>query len=144
MDGGEIAGTVFEHLAPAKASLLLGWTLKSADPATGDVEIGFEAKPEFANPRGFIQGGILAAMLDDTMGPAVFVRTNGRLFPVTIDLHAQYLRPVKAGPVTAKARVVQLGKTVAFMEGELFGPDGQVAVRAAASASLFRTRPEEG
>jgi len=144
VDGGAITGTVFENLAPAKASLLLGWTLKSADPATGDVEIGFEAKPEFANPRGFIQGGILAAMLDDTMGPAVFVRTKGQQFPVTIDLHAQYLRPVKAGPVTAKARVVQLGKTVAFMEGELFDAEGQVAVKATASASLFRTRPEEG
>ena len=144
MDGGSITGTVFEHLPPPKASMLLGWTLKSADPATGDVEIGFEARPEFANPRGFIQGGILAAMLDDTMGPAVFVRTKGQQFPVTIDLHAHYLRPVKAGPVSAKARVVQLGKTVAFMEGELFDGDGNVAVRATASASLFRTRPEEG
>ena len=140
MDGGAVAGTVFEHLPPPKASVLLGWTLRSADPATGDVEIGFEAKPEFANPRGFIQGGILAAMLDDTMGPAVFVRTRGELFPVTIDLHAQYLRPVTAGPVTAKARVVQLGKTVAFTEGELFDADGQLAVRATASASLFRMR----
>ncbi|HEX8568756.1 MAG TPA: PaaI family thioesterase [Caulobacteraceae bacterium] len=142
MDGGAISGTVFEHLPPPKASVLLGWTLRSADPATGDVEIDFEAKPEFANPRGFIQGGILAAMLDDTMGPAVFVRTRGQLFPVTIDLHAQYLKPVKAGRLSAKARVVRLGKTVAFMEGELFDGDGDVVVKATASASLFRTRPE--
>ncbi len=144
MNPASVRGTVFERMAPPKASTLLGWTLRSHDEATGDVEIGFEAKPEFANPRGYIQGGILAAMLDDTMGPAVFIRTGGEYFPVTIDLHAQYLRPVRAGPVTAKARVVQLGKTVAFMEGELFDAEGQVAVKATASASLFRTRPEEG
>jgi uncharacterized protein (TIGR00369 family) len=140
--GGAVAGTVFEHLPPPKASTLLGWTLKTLDQETGEVEIGFEAKPEFANPRGFIQGGILAAMLDDTMGPAVFARTKGQYFPVTIDLHAQYLRPVTAGPVSVKARVVQLGKTVVFMEGELFDAEGQMAVKATVSASLFRMRPE--
>jgi acyl-coenzyme A thioesterase PaaI-like protein len=31
-------------------------------------------------PAGLIQGGILSAMLDDTMGPAVFVKTEGRLY----------------------------------------------------------------
>jgi len=53
-----------------------------AGPEEGWNRIGFEGKPEFRNrsrAAGLIQGGILPAMLDDTMGPAVFLKTNGRL-----------------------------------------------------------------
>ncbi len=50
------------------AAKLLGWKLISLDAAAGEIEVGFEGKPEFANPIGNIQGGILSAMLDDTMG----------------------------------------------------------------------------
>src|SRR5581483_6392636 len=49
---------------------LLGWTLVSVDPARGEIRVRFEAKPDFLNPAGTVQGGILTAMLDDTMGPA--------------------------------------------------------------------------
>ena len=38
------------------------------------------ARKSFCNPAGFVQGGILSAMLDDTMGPAVFVMTDGKLY----------------------------------------------------------------
>jgi hypothetical protein len=49
---------------------LLGWTLLSIDPERGEIRVSFEAKPDFLNPAGTVQGGILSAMLDDTMGPA--------------------------------------------------------------------------
>ena len=44
---------------------LLGCEIVTAEP--GSVESVFEAKPEFANPMGKIQGGFLSAMLDATM-----------------------------------------------------------------------------
>ena len=33
--------------------------------------VQFDAKPEFLNPMGNIQGGFLAAMLDSTLSPAL-------------------------------------------------------------------------
>ena len=39
----------------------------------------------------------LAAMLDDTMGPAVFVMTEGRLYTATISLTVNFLAPAKPG-----------------------------------------------
>jgi acyl-coenzyme A thioesterase PaaI-like protein len=50
---------------PAVARLL-GWTLLSIDPERGEIRVRFEAKPDFLNPAGTVQGGILSAMLDDT------------------------------------------------------------------------------
>lgn len=62
--------------APAAADTL-GWELLAIDPDTGTIEVGFEASDAFLNPLGVVQGGFLAAMLDDTMGPAL-VATLGR------------------------------------------------------------------
>lgn len=103
----------------------------------GEIELGFDGKPEFLNPMGTVQGGFLSAMLDDTMGPLIFAMTQGRQFGTTIDLHVHFLKPVRSGPITTKARVTQLGKKVAFAEGQLFDRDGQLAARASCSALLL-------
>src|SRR5215472_14157895 len=116
--------TALDHLTPPPSSRLLGWHLIEARPKDGWIRIGFEGKREFCNPAGFIQGGILAAMLDDTMGPAVFAMTEGRLYTATISLTVNFLAPAKPGRIIGEARVTQLGKTVAFIEGRLTAKDG--------------------
>lgn len=128
--------TIFDRLPAPPAAETLGWELLSLDAAAGTIELAFNAKPDFANPTGHIQGGFLAAMLDDTMGPALFAMTDGKRFGSTIDLHVHYLRPVLPGRVTTKGRVVKFGTRIAFMEGELFTADGDLAAKATASASL--------
>lgn len=59
------------------AAKMLGWQLVSADPDGGTVEAAFTADDRFINPAGVVQGGFLATMLDDTLGPAL-VATLGR------------------------------------------------------------------
>jgi uncharacterized protein (TIGR00369 family) len=118
--------TALDHLAAPPSSKLLGWHLIDARPREGWVRIGFDGKPAFCNPAGFIQGGILSAMLDDTMGPAVFVMTEGKLYTATITMTVNFLAPAKPGPITGEADVTQLGKTIAFMAGRLTADDGTV------------------
>ena len=131
--------TALDHLTAPPSSKLLGWHLIDARPAEGWIRIGFDGKPEFCNPAGFVQGGILSAMLDDTMGPAVFVMTEGRLFTSTITMTVNFLAPAKPGPIVGEARVTQLGKTIAFMEGRLTAADGAVLATATTSARLVET-----
>ena len=108
-------------------------------PEEGWIRIGFDGKPEFVNPAGLIQGGILSAMLDDTMGPAVFVKTNGRLYTATISMNISFLAHAIVGPIIGEATVVQLGKTVAFMEGRLTDETGRLLATATANARLVET-----
>ena len=136
--------TAFDGLAMPPCAKLLGWRLIDARPADGWVRIGFEGKPEFVNPAGFIQGGFLAAMLDDTMGPAVFVHTEGRVFTPTIDMHVSYLAPARPGPLYGEGQVVQAGKSIAFLEGKLMDLSGTVVARATASARLVPTEKAIG
>ena len=128
--------TALDHFTAPPSSKLLGWHLLDARPGEGWVRIGFEGKPEFCNPAGFVQGGLLSAMLDDTMGPAVFIMTEGKLYTTTLTLTVNFLKPAKPGPIIGEARVTQLGKTIAFVEGQLMTADGAVLATATASARL--------
>ena len=131
--------TALDRLEAPPSSRLLGWHLLDARPEAGWIRIGFEGKREFCNPAGFIQGGILGAMLDDTMGPAVFIMTEGRLYTATITMTVNFLAPAKVGPITGEANVTQLGRTVAFVEGRLTAEDGTLLATATASARLVET-----
>jgi uncharacterized protein (TIGR00369 family) len=128
--------TALDRLAPPPSSKLLGWHLLDARPAQGWIRVGFDGNAEFCNPAGFVQGGILSAMLDDTMGPAVFVMTEGKLYTATITMTVNFLKSAKPGPITGEATVTQLGKTIAFVEGKLMAEDASVIATATTSARL--------
>ena len=76
-------------------------------------------------------------MLDDTVGPAILIKTRGEFMGPTIDLHTHFLSGLKLGPVTAEGRVTKLGKRVAFTEGQLFDVDGKLCARATSSTLLI-------
>lgn len=128
--------TALDGLPTPPCAELLGWHVLDARPREGWIRIGFVARPEFTNPAGFIQGGFLAAMLDDTMGPAVFVMSEGALYTATIDMNVSYLAPAKPGPLIGEGRVVQLGKSIGFLEAVLMDEAGTLIARATSSARL--------
>ena len=94
--------SVFDNMTMPPCADLLGWRLLDARPDEGWVRIGFEGKREFCNPAGFVQGGILSAMLDDTMGPAVLIKSEGRLFTATISMTVNFLS--RQSPARSSAR----------------------------------------
>ncbi len=135
----EGAGSVFDRFPKPPCAETLGWTLLSADPETGAVSIAFDARPAFCNPGGNIQGGFVAAMLDDTLGPTVLVKTDGAAYCATIDLSVKFLAPARPGRLVGNGRLVQLGRTIAFMEGELRDGGGRILATATASARVVPT-----
>ena len=129
--------TFFAKETAPPAPLHLGWKLLDFDFDKGWIKVGFAPRPEFRNLAGHIQGGFISAMLDDTIGPAILIKTRGTFMGPTIDLHTHFLSPLKLGPVTAEGRVTKLGKRVAFTEGQLFDVDGKLCARATSSTLLI-------
>ncbi len=134
-----MTASVFDGFPTPACAQTLGWQLLDEDGEAGTIRVGFDGRAEFCNPAGNIQGGFLAAMLDDTLGPAVLVKTGGTHYTATIDLNVSFLAPARPGPLTGEGRVVQLGKTIAFLEGQLLAPDGTIVARATASARVVPT-----
>jgi uncharacterized protein (TIGR00369 family) len=131
--------SVFDNFPKPPCAETLGWRLLEADEETGEVKIQFEAKPAFCNPGGVIQGGFLAAMLDDTLGPAVLVKTRGEQYRATIDLRVSFLSPARPGTLYGEGRIAKIGKTIAFLEGRLRDESGVVVATATASARVVPT-----
>jgi len=124
------------RVPPPPAAELLGLELLSVDPEVGKVEVAFCASERFLNPVGNIQGGLLAAMLDDTLGPALVATLGPGQFAPTTDLHVQFLRPVSPGRLIGRGRVVRKGRHVAFLAGELLDTSGTVVATATATAHI--------
>ena len=121
--------SVFDRFEAPPSAKLLGWTLRAINPDAGTIEIGFTADNRFTNPGGTVQGGFLAAMLDDTQGPCLFAAIEGQVYAPTIDFHVVCLKPARPGRFTGKGRVVSLGKTIAVTEAELFDEGGTLVAR---------------
>lgn len=124
------------RVPPPPAAKLLGWELVAIDPDAGTIEVAFEATEQFTNPVGVIQGGFLAAMLDDTLGPALVATLPEGQFAPTLDLHVQFLRPARPGRLLGRGRVVQRGREVCFLSGELVAPDGRIVAVATATTRI--------
>lgn len=115
----------------------LGFSLVRFDRATRELEATFDGKPEFCNPRGVVQGGFQAAMLDDVMAVALILTTEGKFVPPTLELKVSFFEPVMPGPVRARGRVLRLGRSIVFLEGDLLGDDGRLLARASATGKLL-------
>jgi uncharacterized protein (TIGR00369 family) len=126
---------------PLPATVLLGWELIAIDPDAGTIEVSFNAGEQFLNPAGHIQGGFLAAMLDDTMGPALVATLDEGDWAPTIDLQVQFLSPASPGRLHASARVVRRGRDIGFLAGELRNASGDLVAVATATARIRRASP---
>src|SRR6185295_19011813 len=96
--------TIFDEFPTPPCARLLGWTLLAHDAAKCWVRLQFEARRDFLNPAGFVQGGMLTAMLDDTMGPALLLLTDGRFTSPSIDLSVSFLAPARPGRLIGEGR----------------------------------------
>jgi len=121
---------------PANSSRSLGFELISLDMTAMETRVRFDGKPDFTNPAGYIQGGYLSAMLDDTIGMLATVKTGTQRFPSTIDLQTTFLRPVRIGRIEVYARLRNIGRQVIFADAELFDARGKEAARARASLAI--------
>ena len=121
---------------------LLGADPLACDPVAGRITIAFEAKPDFCNLIGTVQGGMLAAMLDMVMSFAVLCTVGpGHVVP-TIDMNTHFLSPARPGRIIGEGAIVKKGRSISFMEGRLRDRDGRLLTTATASGQLMKWPPE--
>lgn len=113
---------------------LLGCRVVAVNSEAGTVRMAYEAKPEFCNPLGNVQGGFVAAMLDDAAAVSALVKSGRRIIVPTLEFKVSFLAAAKVGPLIAEGRCLKLGQRIAFLEAELFDMDGKSLARMSATA----------
>lgn len=114
-----------QHWAPVHE--LLQGELVSWEPEVATLVCRYVATPAFANPAGHVQGGMLTAMLDDTMGTLAQSPLGQGQFAATLSLTVSFLRPALPGALRVEARFVRQGKRILNVEGLALQDDRPVA-----------------
>lgn len=97
----------------------LGGQVLAWCPELSELTMQYQAIPEFTNPAGNLQGGMLCAMIDDAMGLFTLL-INEEMFSVTVGLNISYLRPTKLGEVHVKICTVKNGKKIINLIGHAY------------------------
>jgi acyl-coenzyme A thioesterase PaaI-like protein len=122
-------------IPPAAATL--GFEFIAADPERGTIELAFQATAAFTNPFGNVLGAFLAAMLYDTVGPALLATLRPDQFQSTVEFSCHFLRPVRPGWILARGRIVYRDGAVVHLSAELTGTDARRLATATAVARVI-------
>ncbi len=98
------------------------------------IRMDFDVPQMFANPTGAVQGGFIAAMMDEAMSTCVIIASNVTMTAPTLEMKTSYLRRLMPGAAHVDARILKLGRSAAFMEADCYDHDGKLVARATATA----------
>ena len=112
--------------------------LESYEPGNS-LRVSFPVKTEYNNPLQRMQGGMIAAAIDNTMGPLSFLVTRGAA--VTLSMNLDYVRGIADGKrLFVEASVLSRSRTNLIMEAVASDERGKMVARATAQFQLFRMR----
>ena len=106
-----------EASAAVPYAKLRGLELGEVNP--GEVSIHLEVRDELLQNRGVVHGGAVASLIDTAAAFAVLTRLEINERVTTTDLTIHYLRPVRAGRLTARARIVRGGRRLFVLSVEV-------------------------
>ncbi|WFU41514.1 PaaI family thioesterase [Bradyrhizobium sp. CB82] len=119
---------------------LLGWRFVDFDEARQVMKVEMQARPEFLNPAGVIHGGILAAMLDETLAPTLAATLGAGEFAPTLELKVNFIAPAKVGRILGTGRIVSRGRSICFLEGQLHDDAANLLATATGTSKIGRSR----
>jgi len=76
-------------------------------------------KPELANSIGLLQGGMIAALADETVAFALYSLVTAGETINTVEMKINFLAAVKEGAVESVARITKRGRTISLGEVEV-------------------------
>lgn len=101
----------------------MGFEVEPGDD--GEATVRIRCTSSHHNPMGRVHGGLIAALADSAMGIA-FGRT---LFEnedfSTIEMKINFIRPVREGLIVARAKVIERGLRIGFVECEITSEKGK-------------------
>ena len=88
-----------------------------------ECRISFEVKDFMHNPQGGLHGGVIAFVLDISMGHLLYRRSGPG---ATLEMKVQYLTVARSGQLTCIARFLRHGKSISALRAELVDANGEM------------------
>ncbi|MBB3169329.1 PaaI family thioesterase [Simiduia aestuariiviva] len=120
---------------PPACFVTMGGEFLWFDAARRRLRVRFPVKPEFANPMGFMQGGLIVGAIDNTVGPLTFLVAPPS---VTTQMNTSYIRPITPDLThfEVEAVVTEQTRRLLFVDAVVYAGDKQLA-QARASCTVM-------
>lgn len=126
--GADELARLRDAFAQVHYARLLGLEFVSAE--RGEATIALEVREELTRMGGILHGGALASLVDTASAFAALSLLEAGAHTVTVDLTLHFLRPVSAGRVEARARVLRAGRRVVTVAVEAANAEGKLVATA--------------
>src|SRR5262245_28654403 len=105
-------------LHPRKSPATTPWEPLYSRLRSDRVDLAFEIREAHCNSRGFLHGGVLAALCDNFMGLSLgIVLNNPQANIVTVSLSLDYVGSAKIGElIVVEPRVLKAGSAIGFCD----------------------------
>jgi len=135
-DPDKLRRMVSGELPPPGVAVTVGFELVSA--GEGRAVVRMQAGPQHWNPMGTVHGGILCDLADAAMGYGMAsTLLDGETF-TTLELKANFLKPVWGGRLVAESRCVRRTRLTSLMEADVKDEAGSLVARASSTCLVLR------
>jgi uncharacterized protein (TIGR00369 family) len=110
--------------------------LRWEDTAT----IRMQIRPELINRGGLLSGVATYAMVDYSMGSALWAQTSREERIATISISINYIQSATEGEVVCRSTLDRRNRRIAVLRSEIHHEDGRLLVTAIGSYSIFPPR----
>jgi len=116
-----------KHLNKFRVQFLtdMGCTVTDIDLEKGICEMEFNMDKRYCHSIDIIQGGFVTAMLDAVTTHAVFAMQKNIRALSTLEVKVSFYEASRAGKFKAIGRIDRMGRSIAFLSGDLFNDAGQ-------------------
>lgn len=130
------------EIPPPPVARLIGFNLVEAGPGRAVFEM--HAEERHANPMGTLHGGILCDLGDAAMGFAMATTLEPEETFTTLELKANFFKPIWSGRLRATASMVKRSRSLGYLECDIQDEKGSLVCRLGSTCTVLRGQAAEG
>jgi uncharacterized protein (TIGR00369 family) len=112
--------------------------IKEIKAENGVAEIKLEIFPDLLNFSENVHGGVLASLIDISIGSAVRTTFDDRYRSATVELKINYIRPANGSFLLAKSSLSHRGETLTVGISEIYNDQNQLVAMGTATFILLK------
>lgn len=102
------------------------------DAGEGWAKMKLTFRPEFLQPF-IVHGGAIYSLADAAAAHALMTKIMPEQYPTTVEQRINFLKAVKDHDVYCESQIVNLGRTLAYVEATMTASDGTLVAKSAAT-----------
>ncbi|MEC1071338.1 hotdog fold thioesterase [Bacillus megaterium] len=111
--------------------------LKDFKEKDGVFEVRIDIFPDLLNFSGNVHGGVIASLVDMSIGNAVYPVLNENQYSTTIELKLNYLKPLNGKLIVAKSFLLHKGKTLLVGKADILNEHDQLVATGTATFMIL-------